>query len=79
MGFVIVEFPERREVFVDEASQGDNRDDHDEYRILRVGDGLRSFRLGGPRDCAPPTQTVEVADTTSIDPLRVVFSKIPSP
>jgi len=76
MGYVIVEFPERREVFVDDESQGDNRENNDAYRILRVGDGLRTFRLGGPADYAPPKQAVEVGDTTSIKPLRVVFEKV---
>ena len=75
MGRVIVEFPERREVFVDDESQGDNRENNGAYRILRVGDGLRIFRLGGPADYVPPKQVVEVSDTTSIKPLRVVFEK----
>ena len=75
MGYVIVEFQERREVLVNNFSQGDNRDENGEYRILRVGDGLQTFRLGGPQDYRPPSQTVEVADTTPIQPLRVVFQK----
>ena len=75
MGYVIVEFPERREVFIGDDSQGDNREDTGEYRILRVGDGRQTFRLGGPQDYTPPSQTVVVADTTSIQPLRVVFDK----
>lgn len=76
MGYVIVEFPERREVFLGDESQGDNRENNGAYRILRVGDGLCTFRLGGPADCAPPEQVVEVKDTTPIRPLRVVFEKV---
>jgi hypothetical protein len=75
MGYAIVEFPGRREVFVNGVSQGDNRDDTGQYRILRVGDGLQTFTLGGPLDYTLPSQTVEVVNTTSIQPLRVVFAR----
>lgn len=75
MGYVIVEFPERREVFVDHASQGDNREATGEYRILRIGDGLQTFRLGGPQDYTPLSRTVDIVDTTPIEPLRVIFER----
>ena len=78
MGYVHVVFPERREVFVGDDSQGDNRDEHGRYRTLRVGEGLQTFRLGGPPDYTPPTQTVTVPEGTSaILPFRVVFTKNP--
>lgn len=77
MGYVIVEFPERREVFIGDDSQGDNRDDNDEYRILIVGDGRQTFRLGGKLNYTPRSRTVVVANTTSIQPLRVVFERRP--
>lgn len=76
MGHVIVEFPERREVFIGDDSQGYNRDDNGKYRILRVGDGRQTFRLGGELNYTPLSQTVLVANTTSIRPLRVVFQRI---
>jgi hypothetical protein len=75
MGYVIVEFPERREVFIGDDSQGDNLDEHDQYRILRVGDGRQTFRLGGLPNYTPLSQTVVVANTTPINPLHVIFQK----
>ena len=75
MGYVIVEFPERREVFVNAVGCGENREDDGQYRILRVGDGLQTFSLGGEQDYTPPSRTVEVVNTTPIQPLRVVFEK----
>lgn len=75
MGYVIVEFPERREVLVDDVSQGDNRDDAGNYRILRIADGLHTFRLAGADDYVPAFQNRRVADTTAVNPLRVVFAK----
>jgi len=75
MGYVIVEFPERREVFIGDDSQGYNRNENDEYRILIVGDGPHTFRLGGVLNYAPSSQTVVVANTTTINPLRVIFKK----
>ncbi len=77
MGFVIVEFPERREVFIGDDSQGDNRDAAGQYRVLRVGDGLQTLRLGGPQDYTPLSQDIMVANTTPIQPLRVVFRRNP--
>lgn len=77
MGYVIVEFPERREVFIGDDSQGDNQDENGQYRILRVGDGRQTFRLGGLPDYTPLSQTVVVANATSIQPLRVIFQKNP--
>lgn len=75
MGRVIVEFPECREVFVGDKSQGNNRDEQGEYRILLIGDGLQTFRLGGATNYTPPTQSVEVGSGTVILPQRVVFRK----
>lgn len=75
MGRVIVEFPECREVFVGDKSQGNNRDEQDEYRILLIGDGLQTFRLGGPLDYTPSSQAVEVGTGSVILPQRVIFRK----
>lgn len=76
MGCVIVEFPERREVFIGDDSQGDNREVNGEYRILRVGEGRQTFRLGGCLDYEPLSQTVVVpVGTTAIQPFRVTFVK----
>ena len=75
MEYVIVEFPERREVFIGDESQGYNRDDKGKYRILRVGDGQQTFRLGGKLNYTPLSKPVVVAGTSPIQPLRVVFQR----
>ncbi len=74
MGWVIVEFSETREVFMDDKSQGPNRDANGTLVTLIVGDGLHTFRLAGDH-VDPPSQTVDVKDTAILDPLRVVFTK----
>jgi hypothetical protein len=73
--FIIVEFVHRREVLVDGISHGYNREPNGEERILQVAEGLHRIRLRGPDDYVPVWQLVEVRDTDSIDPLRVVFRK----
>jgi hypothetical protein len=75
MEYVIVEFPGRREVLVDGISYGDNREQDQRYRILRVPEGLRRFRFRGPEDYVPLWQTVEVKDTDAVAPMHVVFEK----
>ena len=75
MGWVIVTFPESREVFVDDRSQGDSFDAGGRPRVLVVEDGLHTFRLGVAADVAPPAQDVTVANTSILDPLPVVFTK----
>jgi hypothetical protein len=75
MGRVIVEFAECREVFVGDKSQGNNVDEQGEYRILLIGDGWQTFRLGGLGDYVPLTQLVKVGTGTIILPQRVIFQK----
>ncbi|MBI2525944.1 MAG: hypothetical protein HYV93_08165 [Candidatus Rokubacteria bacterium] len=75
MGWVIVEFPGSREVFVDDKTQGSNRDVDGYYRTLLVEDGLHTFRLSGT-DVAPPFQDARVKNTGILHPLRVVFTQV---
>jgi hypothetical protein len=75
MGRVIVEFPECREVFVGDKSQGNNRDEQGEYLILLIGDGLQTFRLGGIKNYTPLSQSVQVGGGSVIIPQRVVFQR----
>jgi hypothetical protein len=78
VGRVIVEFPECREVLVDGKSQGNNRNEEGGYRILFIGDGLHTFRLGGMQNYTPLSQPVEVGASGSVIlPQRVVFLKVP--
>ena len=75
MGRVIVEFPERREVFVGDKSQGNNRDEQGVYLILLIGDGLQTFTLGGAKNYTPLSQSVQVGGGSVIIPQRVIFRK----
>jgi hypothetical protein len=76
MGWIVVEFPEPREVFVGGDSQGDNRTPAGGLRALRVGDGWQTVWLRGPLDFTPPVQQVNVpADSDAIAPFRVVFTR----
>lgn len=74
MGWVIVEFPATREVFVDDKGQGPNRDADGTLRVLFVEDGRHTFGLGGD-DVTPPSQDATVRNTSILDPLHVVFAK----
>ena len=76
MGWVIVEFPGTREVFVDDRSQGNNRDEGGLYRTLIVQDGLHTFRLGGKPDPEPASQDAQVRNTSALDPPHVVFKRV---
>ena len=75
MEYVVVLFPERREVLVDGVVQGYNREPSGALRILRVDEGLHRFRLRGPDDYVPLWLTVDVAETSANDPLPIAFEK----
>ncbi len=60
MEYVIVDFPERREVFMGGVSQGNNLNDSGGHRILRVD---------------PPSQLVDVNGTTPVLPKHIAFTK----
>jgi hypothetical protein len=70
MGDVIVEFPERREVFCNGVSQGFNLEDG-RYRASLIGDGLQRFRLGGATDFEPDPCEVEVAADSNLSTLAL--------
>jgi hypothetical protein len=76
MGWIVVEFPERREVFVSGNSHGFNYTPTGQICALQVGDGLQTIRLGGDPTFEPPSQDIEVPATSNpIQPFRVVFTK----
>jgi hypothetical protein len=75
MEYVIVMFPDRREVLVDGVPHGFNREPTGEWRIVRVEEGEHRFRLRGPDDYVPLWLTLDVADTNVNAPLHVVFDK----
>jgi hypothetical protein len=77
LSYVIVQFSEPREVFIDDRGQGDNLAASGRPRVLFVGAGVHTFRLGGQPNVEPPTQTQDVPERPILNPFRVVFNKIP--
>ena len=75
MSYVIVRFPELREVYIDDKSQGSNIAASGKLRALFVGAGSHAFRLGGAPDVDPPTQTLDVPERPILDPFFVDFKK----
>lgn len=76
MGWIVVEFSDRREVFVGGNSHGFNYTETGQLRALQVGDGLQTVWLGGELNFDPASQQVNVPATSDpILPFRVVFTK----
>ena len=75
MEYVIVEFPEAREVMVDGQTQGVNLSGQ-EFRVLMVEEGLHEVSLGGNPNYIPRSQKIVVDGTSPINPLRVRFEKV---
>lgn len=76
MSYVVVKFPQTREVFMDDVSQGDNRDGTGRDNILLIGEGWHEFRLAGAPDYFPLTNVVLVPTATPGHPFPVVFRKV---
>ena len=76
MSWVVVKFPECREVFIDGQSQGDNVDGAGKPYPFAVNAGSHTFRLGGAANYTPPNPTVDVPEATIIAPFPVVFVKV---
>ena len=75
MSYVVVLFPEHREVYIDDQSQGSNTAASGKPRALFVNAGVHTFRLGGRPDVNPPTQKVDVPERPILDPFRVEFAQ----
>lgn len=76
MGWIVVEFSERREVFVGGNNHGFNCTATGQACALQVGDGLQTIWLGGPANFSPAWQQVTVPGTSDpIKPFRVIFTK----
>lgn len=67
MEFVIVTFPEERQVLINDQESGKTNE------TLMVQRGHQLFSLAGDRDFTPEEQEVNVKNTTSEDPLIVAF------
>jgi hypothetical protein len=76
VSYVVVLFPERREVFIDGDNQGDNTGANGRPRALLVGVASPTFRLGGGSGVIPLSQTIEVPEASISAPFVVVFTKM---
>ena len=75
MEYVVVDFPDRREVLVDGCAVGYSREPNGDVNQLRIDEGTHRFRLRGPDNYTPLWLTVDVFDTNVNDPLTIVFTK----
>ena len=63
---------EIREVWVDDAPQGKTN------FILQLEAGVHTVTLGPPYDFAPIQQTVQLTNTSPLQPCRIVFTQLPA-
>jgi hypothetical protein len=71
MEFVIVKFPTKRFVYIDDEKNGRTN------QVLRVDAGTHVFDLGPLPNYRPASRKVLVQNTTVLDPLVVAFRKAP--
>lgn len=69
--FILVEFPERREVIIDDVASGYNTGD-----VIELDAGLHTISLAPPEDFTPAHQDVEPSETGPLNPEKVHFSKV---
>jgi hypothetical protein len=67
MEYVIVKFPTRRLVYIDDEKNGYTNE------VLRVDAGTHVFRLGNVANFRPASRTLKVKDTTVLEPLQLKF------
>jgi hypothetical protein len=73
MSYVVVRFPEPREVYVDDEGQGSNTRRQRQARALFVNAGKHTFRLRGA-GVDPPEQTLNVPERPILNPYPVESS-----
>ena len=69
MEYVIVIFPEKREVIIDGDPGGNTGE------ALMVEKGTHRFQLGDPQDYKPKWRQPTVEDTTVASPMEITFEK----
>jgi hypothetical protein len=67
MEYVIVRYPTRRLVYIDDEKNGYTND------VLRIDAGTHVFTLGHLDNFRPASHTATVKDTTVLEPLRLSF------
>jgi PEGA domain len=68
MEYLIVNYPVNRDVNLDGALLGKTN------KKLRVQAGAHTVTLAGPLDYSPPSQDIDIADTTPSQPMEVDFA-----
>jgi hypothetical protein len=71
MEFLLVLFDDNREVRVDDVPQGRTN------IVLELEAGVHRVTLGPPNDFSPLEQKVRLANTSAMDPCRIVFQRLP--
>jgi hypothetical protein len=67
MEYVIVRYPTRRLVYIDDEENGTTND------VLRVDAGTHVFTLGNLDNFRPAQRSVTVEDTSVLEPLEIKF------
>lgn len=67
MEYVIVKYPESRDVYINGARNGKTNES------LRVDTGTHVFDLGAPGDYRPPSIEVAVENSSVLEPMEIVF------
>jgi hypothetical protein len=70
--YVIVEFSDSRDVFVDDADDPVASTN----QMFELEEGTHYFNLGQPINYRPATDWAKVTGTIPANPLRIVFTKI---
>ena len=68
MEFVIVKYPESRDVIIDEQVAGKTGE------TLQIESGYHRFSLGVPLNYSPPERVVGVSDTNPSMPMKIPFT-----
>lgn len=67
--YIVVRFPETRDVFVDGKVAGRTE------ITLRVGEGTHTIHLGEPRNYTPKWRRPNVTGTNPILPMQITFER----
>jgi len=67
MEYVIVRYPTRRLVYIDDEENGNTNS------VLRIGRGTHVFTLGSRANFRPAQRTVTVRNTSVLEPLEIRF------
>jgi hypothetical protein len=70
--YIIVEFPDTRDVFVDDSDDSVASTNE----MFQLEEGTHYFNLGQPVDYRPATDWAKVTGTIPANPMKIVFTKV---